>query len=31
MPLGKNDLFSEFLLEKVENIRDQLDCNIPVN
>ena len=32
MPLEKlPDLFSQFFLDKVENIRDQLDCNTPVN
>ena len=25
------DLFNQFFLDKVENIRDQFDCNTPVN
>ena len=32
MPLEQlPDLFSQFFLDKVENIRDQFDCNTPVN
>ena len=32
MPLEKlPDIFSQFFLDKVENIRDQLDFNTPVN
>ena len=32
LPLDKlPDLFSQFFLDKVRNIRDQLDCSTPVN